>query len=40
MFWYFLFVRQKQGYFNKHNKELGDLVLLKESNPMIALILV
>jgi NADH-quinone oxidoreductase subunit N len=40
-FWaIFLFVRQKQGfYFNKHNKELGDLVLLKESNPMIALIL-
>jgi NADH:ubiquinone oxidoreductase subunit 2 (subunit N) len=40
-FWaVFLFVRQKQGfYFNKHNKELGDLVLLKESNPMIALIL-
>jgi len=40
-FWaVFLFVKQKQGfYFNKHNKELGDLVLLKESNPMIALIL-
>jgi NADH:ubiquinone oxidoreductase subunit 2 (subunit N) len=40
-FWaVFLFVRQKQGfYFKKHNKELGDLVLLKESNPMIALIL-
>jgi NADH:ubiquinone oxidoreductase subunit 2 (subunit N) len=40
-FWsVFLFARQKQGfYFNKHNKELGDLVLLKESNPMLALIL-
>ena len=40
-FWsVFLFVRQKQSfYFNKHNKELGDLVLLKESNPMLALIL-
>jgi NADH:ubiquinone oxidoreductase subunit 2 (subunit N) len=40
-FWaVFLFIRQKQGfYFKKHNKELGDLVLLKESNPMIALIL-
>ena len=26
-------------YFNKNNKELGDLVLLKESNPMLAIIL-
>jgi hypothetical protein len=35
----FLFVRQSKGfYFNKHNKELGDLVLLK-SNPTVALIL-
>jgi NADH:ubiquinone oxidoreductase subunit 2 (subunit N) len=40
-FWsVYLFLRQKQSfYFNKSNKELGDLVLLKESNPMLALIL-
>jgi NADH-quinone oxidoreductase subunit N len=35
-----MFLRQKRSfYFNKSNKELGDLVLLKESNPMLALIL-
>nr|YP_009829253.1 NADH dehydrogenase subunit 2 [Codium fragile]QJC59771.1 NADH dehydrogenase subunit 2 [Codium fragile] len=40
-FWsVYLFLRQKRNfYFNKSNKELGDLVLLKESNPMLALIL-
>jgi NADH:ubiquinone oxidoreductase subunit 2 (subunit N) len=40
-FWaVYLFLRQKKNsYFNKSNKELGDLVLLKESNPMLALIM-
>ena len=40
-FWsVYLFLKQKRSfYFNKSNKELGDLVLLKESNPMLALIL-
>lgn len=40
-FWsVYLFLRQKRNfYFSKSNKELGDLVLLKESNPMLALIL-
>lgn len=40
-FWsVYLFLIQKQDtYFNKNNKELGDLVLLNESNPMLALIL-
>lgn len=40
-FWsIYLFIRQKQDYYvNKHNKELGDLVLLKDSNPMVAFIL-
>lgn len=40
-FWsVYLFLRQKRDfYFNKSNKELGDLVLLNESNPMLALIL-
>lgn len=40
-FWsVYLFLRQKRNfYFNKANKELGDLVLLNESNPMLALIL-
>ena len=40
-FWsVYLFLRQNRNfYFNKSNKELGDLVLLKESNPMLALIL-
>ena len=39
-FWsVFLFVKQKRNYyFNKHNKELGDFVLLSKSNPMIAFI--
>ena len=40
-FWsVYLFLKQKRNfYFDKSNKELGDLVLLKESNPMLALIL-
>jgi len=40
-FWsVYLFIRQKRSfYFRKHNKELGDLVLLREANPMLALIL-
>jgi len=40
-FWaVYLFLRQKRSfYFNKSNKELGDLVLLNQSNPMLALIL-
>jgi len=40
-FWaVYLFLRQKRNfYFNKSNRELGDLVLLKESNPMLALVL-
>lgn len=40
-FWsVYLFIRQKQSfYFRKHNKELGDLILLRESNSMLALIL-
>jgi NADH-quinone oxidoreductase subunit N len=40
-FWsVYMFVRQKRSnYFNKTNKELGDLVLLKDSNPMLAFIL-
>ena len=40
-FWsVYLFLRQKQSfYFNKSNKELGDLVLLNQSNPMLALIM-
>lgn len=40
-FWsVYLFLRQKRSfYFNKSNKELGDLVLLNESNPTLALIL-
>jgi len=40
-FWsVYMFIRQKRNnYFNKTNKELGDLTLLKESNPMLALIL-
>nr|BBC77596.1 NADH dehydrogenase subunit 2 [Nitzschia sp. PL1-4] len=40
-FWsVYLFLRQKRNsYFNKSNKELGDLVLLNESNPMLSLIL-
>ena len=40
-FWaVYLFLTNKDDvYFNKNNKELGDLVLLKESNPMLAFIL-
>jgi NADH:ubiquinone oxidoreductase subunit 2 (subunit N) len=40
-FWsvYLFLIQKKDTYFNKNNKELGDLVLLKESNPMLALIL-
>lgn len=36
----YLFLTNKNYiYFNKNNKELGDLVLLKQSNPMLAFIL-
>ena len=40
-FWavYLFLVNKNDVYFNKNNKELGDLVLLKESNPMLAFIL-
>ena len=41
-FWsVYMFLRQKMknNYYNKQNKELGDLVLLRESNPMLALTL-
>lgn len=40
-FWsVYLFLTQKRDvYFNKNNKELGDLILLNQSNPMLALIL-
>lgn len=40
-FWaVYLFLRQKRSfYFSKSNKELGDLVLLNISNPMLALIM-
>jgi NADH-quinone oxidoreductase subunit N len=40
-FWsIYLFVNlKKKNYFKKQNKELGDLVLLRESNPLLALIL-
>ena len=40
-FWsIYLFLRQKRSfYFDKSNKELGDLVLLNTSNPMLALIM-
>ena len=35
----YMFLRQKRNkYFDKTNKELGDLALLKESNSMLALI--
>jgi NADH-quinone oxidoreductase subunit N len=35
-----MFLRRKRSfYFSKSNKELGDLVLLNKSNPMLALIL-
>lgn len=40
-FWavYLFLIQKKDVYYNKNNKELGDFVLLKESNPMLALIL-
>jgi hypothetical protein len=40
-FWavYLFLIQKRSVYFNKNNKELGDLVLLKESNPMLAFIL-
>ena len=40
-FWavYLFLINKNDVYFNKNNKELGDLVLLKESNPMLAFIL-
>ena len=40
-FWsVYLFLKQKRrSYSNKSNKELGDLVLLNESNPTLALVL-
>lgn len=40
-FWsvYIFLKQQRSSYLNKSNKELGDLVLLKESNPMLAFIL-
>nr|YP_010377387.1 NADH dehydrogenase subunit 2 [Nitzschia dissipata]QYB23074.1 NADH dehydrogenase subunit 2 [Nitzschia dissipata] len=40
-FWsVYLFINpKKKNYFKKQNKELGDLVLLRESNPLLALIL-
>ena len=40
-FWsIYLFIRPRQPfYFKKQNKELGDLVLLRDSNPLLALIL-
>jgi NADH-quinone oxidoreductase subunit N len=40
-FWsIYLFVNLKKNfYFTKQNKELGDFVLLRESNPLLALIL-
>lgn len=40
-FWaVYLFLRQKRNfYFNKSNKELGDLAMLNASNPMLAFIL-
>jgi NADH:ubiquinone oxidoreductase subunit 2 (subunit N) len=41
VFWAaYLFLRQKRNfYFNKSNKELGDLTMLSTSNPMLAFIL-
>jgi len=40
-FWaiYLFLINKNDTYSNKNNKELGDLVLLKESNPMLAFIL-
>jgi len=41
VFWsVYIFLRQKRNsYYNKSNKELGDLALLNASNPMLAFIL-
>ena len=42
-FWsIYMFLRQKMrtNYYNKQNKELGDLILLRESNPILAIALV
>lgn len=41
-FWsvYLFLIQKRHHYSNKNNKELGDFVLLKESNPMLCLILV
>ena len=40
LFWaiYLFLTNKNDAYFNKNNKELGDLVLLKESNPMLAFV--
>jgi NADH:ubiquinone oxidoreductase subunit 2 (subunit N) len=40
-FWavYLFLIQKRDLYYNKNNKELGDLILLKESNPMLAVIL-
>jgi NADH:ubiquinone oxidoreductase subunit 2 (subunit N) len=40
-FWavYLFLIQKRNVYYNKNNKELGDLILLKESNPTLALIL-
>jgi NADH:ubiquinone oxidoreductase subunit 2 (subunit N) len=40
-FWavYLFLIKKRDIYYNKNNKELGDLILLKESNPMLAFIL-
>ena len=40
-FWaiYLFLINKNDTYSNKNNKELGDLVLLKESNPMLAFLL-
>jgi len=40
-FWavYLFLIQKRDLYYNKNNKELGDLTLLKESNPMLAIIL-
>ena len=36
---YLFLIQKRDVFFNKNNKELGDLILLKESNPMLAFIL-
>jgi NADH:ubiquinone oxidoreductase subunit 2 (subunit N) len=36
---YLFLIQKRDVYYNKNNKELGDLILLKESNPMLAFIL-